>query len=104
MKFVKIALLAFSGFACAACTPAPKIAPPAAEVECTTPPQYAMGLPLLEGREEEEEPYRAQAVYGAKLSDGTIVALLLQRDTCTGDWYLADSRVIEPPCPPNECI
>lgn len=103
MKFIKIALLAFTGFACARAVPAPI---PASVVEeaCSEVPTIYMGLPLVESREEDEGQMRGMAVFGARMTDGTIVAILMRRDGCHTSWYVADTKVIEQPCPPTECI
>ncbi len=104
MKFLKVAFLAMSVACCATTKPANTEIPAPAELECTLPPTTFRGLPIIEGREEEEAPFRAQAVYGGKLSDGTIVLVLLQRDGCNEDFHFVEGKVIPPPCPVGECI
>lgn len=108
MMRVALALIAFSCFFLPGCYAGTQNVPPKVgevvldDPQCVAPPQQVIGLPFI--GEKDDGNGHSQALYGAKTEDGTMILILLDRAKCDVGWTLADSRVIEPECPPNECI
>lgn len=105
---MRIALVALGCFFLPGCFSGVQDVPPKVgevvleDPQCTPPLQQVLGMPFI--GEKDDGNGHSQSLYGAKTEDGTLILVLLDRAECHVGWTIADSKVIEPECPPNECI